>query len=362
MGCADAPPFACLEDGCPAASITCSLLSESRACGARFTDIWQTLPYEALSGPSIADLCPLSCGRCPSMCLLLSREVMTSPADGTLEVQRLRFALPPGAGHGIGPSSHVKVRAPDAVGQRQRVRAYSMVTDATLTSFNVTVKIYPGGPPHTRGTSSWLGSLPVGSLAHIPEVRSLPWAVPKERASRVGMIAFGVGIVECLEPAELLLDAGAQVRLLYASRTARQILYRKELRSLLARHLGRFHVRHILSRESVTVTSGALAAAEGVEELEEETSGPTAVGGGAWAEGERFSRGRLDATIVTEEFGAWADAEALFVVVGSRQQESSAWQWLAMRRHTQVDAEAASSPRHLLRGSSWRPLVGRETL
>ena len=61
------------------------------------------------------------------MCTLLTREVLTGADEesGTVEVQYLRFALPAGA-RASGPTAHVKVRAPDAPGQTNRVRAYSM--------------------------------------------------------------------------------------------------------------------------------------------------------------------------------------------------------------------------------------------
>ena len=76
--------------------------------------------------------------------------VAADASRDTLEVQSLRFALPDGA-VASGPTAHVKVRAPDAPGQRMRVRAYSMLVDKAQASFNLTVKIYPGGPPRTRG-------------------------------------------------------------------------------------------------------------------------------------------------------------------------------------------------------------------
>ena len=87
------------------------------------------------------------------MCELLSREVLTAaePADGVLEVQRLRFALPAGA-RTSGPVAHVKVRAPDVGNVRNRVRAYSMILNAedglgddaegiAAPSFSLTVKV-----------------------------------------------------------------------------------------------------------------------------------------------------------------------------------------------------------------------------
>ena len=216
--CADAGPWPCVEAGCPAPSVTCALLSQS--CGARFESIWEVLPEPRLLGVAVRDECPDACGLCAdrlrefqSQCTLLSRDVLVA-ADAsrdTLEVQSLRFALPAGA-VASGPTAHVKVRAPDAPGQRGRVRAYSMLVDEAQSSFNLTVKIYPGGPPHSRGTSAWLGALAVGSSASVPQTRQIEWAVAPMQARRVGLVAFGVGIVECLEPMAILLEAGAEAR------------------------------------------------------------------------------------------------------------------------------------------------------
>ena len=206
--CNDGGPWPCTETGCPSPWVTCGLLHV--ACGVKFSDIWQRLPSATLAGRSVADECQKTCGRCVHACELLSREVLTAAAGDDLEVQLLRFALPPR--HDLrGPSAHVKVRAPDAPGQTNRVRAYSAIVDADARSFSLTVKIYPGGPPATRGTSAHLGGLRVGASLHVLEGRSLGWA--EAAPARLGLIAFGVGIAECLEPAELALERGGSVAL-----------------------------------------------------------------------------------------------------------------------------------------------------
>ena len=97
-----------------------------------------------------------------------------------------------------------------------RVRAYSIMVDesAPRPHINMTVKIYPGGPPHSRGTSAFLGAVPVGEAVYVPQVRSVGWsATPAQIATDarpVGMLAFGVGIAEMLEPAAMLLAEGAR--------------------------------------------------------------------------------------------------------------------------------------------------------
>ena len=72
------------------------------------------------------------------------------------------------------------------------------------------VRVYPWD-----GVASYLGSMAVGELAHVPEVRAWDWA---RESRRVGMVCFGVGVTECVQCADALLRAGAEVRLIYANR------------------------------------------------------------------------------------------------------------------------------------------------
>jgi len=318
---------------------------------------------------------------------------------GSFEVQLLRFSLPPGA-RARGPTAHVKVRAPDADGQRNRVRAYSMRLNAVPgdegkhtssresgtgtgtknshmpttgpdgrsshrsssdenalgrnrslvpTAFTLTVKIYPGGPPRTRGTSAYLGALPIGSAIHVPETRTMEWAVKPTMTRRVGIVAFGVGIAECLDVMEILLEAGAEVRLVYANRNERQILYRSQLQHWLRAYPSTLHVRHCLSRPLATSPP---------EEVHEDAVLPriaddTTDGECAAVSRERLTNGRADAAVLAEEFvAAWGDEEsqeAHYLVVGTGAMERSAWGWLKQL--------GVSQHKHLLRGTRWLPLV-----
>lgn len=63
-GCSNEGPWDCHEEGCPARSVTCEILSV--ACRASFSDIWRKPPY-GMAGRSVAQACPLSCGVCTSM-------------------------------------------------------------------------------------------------------------------------------------------------------------------------------------------------------------------------------------------------------------------------------------------------------
>ena len=143
-------------------------------------------------------------------CQLLSREVLTvadaTTTPSTLAVHRLRFALPaafrtPGCCGGESGMLHVRVKAADANG-KMLVRPYSAHVHPANQTFELVVKAYPGG------VSEKLCALPVDAYAHVPEIRALDW---RRDSKRVGMVCFGVGITECLGPAEALLKAGAEV-------------------------------------------------------------------------------------------------------------------------------------------------------
>lgn len=60
------------------------------------------------------------------------------------------------------------------------------------------------GPPHSRGTSAYLGTLPIGGSLHIPEMRAMGWSRQPDDVGRVGMVAFGVGIAEIYGPAKIV--------------------------------------------------------------------------------------------------------------------------------------------------------------
>ena len=61
--CFDRGPWPCAEDGCPAPSVSCAMLSE-QFCDSLFDGVWTTLPDVTLGGVTIAAKCPDACGRC----------------------------------------------------------------------------------------------------------------------------------------------------------------------------------------------------------------------------------------------------------------------------------------------------------
>ena len=111
---------------------------------------------------------------------------------------------------------------------------------------------------------------------------------------RAGLIAFGVGISDCLHTARSLLEGGAQmVVLVYCVRLVAEAVLRDEIEALQRDFPERFAVRYFLSRESpATVTlDGAVC-------------------------------GRLDRAALEVTFGEWAKAGrargSAFLVVGTR--------------------------------------------
>jgi len=243
-----------------------------------------------------------------TLCQLLSREVLTekdSTASPPLPaIHRLRFSLPatartaPECCGGQGGMLHVRVKAPQAPGQELRLNPYSAHVVEGNATFDVVVKVYPGGPPTSPGVSAYLGALAVGEYAHVPEIRALDW---RRDSKRVGMVCFGVGITECLGPAAVLLRAGAEVRMLYANRHAGQIIMREDLIALVSAYPGRFRLRHCLSQPAELPPSWN------------------------WEKpGERATRGRVDHKVLRTEFGgAWSDGHPVqhFLMIGTTAME-----------------------------------------
>ena len=166
------------------------------------------------------------------------------------------------------------------------------------------------------------------------------------------------------------------MRLTYASRDERHILYREQLHELLLAHAPRLEVRHCLSRPEQRLGDSE-GGGEGGEDSEGGASEGLAIGDAVTSAscrpGERQTRGRVDAATLHGEYAAWrplqtayvdvsgstaaeseereegeAEGEPYFLVVGSRQQEHAAWQWLR---------ESGLQARPLLAGGRWHSLV-----
>ena len=164
----------------------------------------------------------------------------------------------------------------------------------------------------------------------------------------------------------MLLAADAEVRLVYASRNKRQILYNHDLWDLLSTYSSRFGVLHCLSRpesdsellattSSTTTTYDQNQDGDGKEDgvCDAAADQASCVSKGV----ERFRRGRVSPSVLLDEFGDWSgpssaigsgSAEPYYMVVGSKQQERDAWRWLR---------EGGLGTRSLLTGGRWMPLV-----
>jgi NAD(P)H-flavin reductase len=286
-----------------------------------------------------------------TLCRLTLRDILCKTAP---QVHRLRFALPTvasgepaccgGAGGGI---VHVMIRAPAVFNQSERIAPYSATLDGDG-SFSIVVKIYPGEPPAYAAVSAHLGSLPVGEYAHVPSIRAQDW---RRDAARVGMLCFGVGLVECLHPAEALLAAGAQVRIINAARRRSDLILLPRLRALLSSHPASLSVLHRLSRPE----GGRGAEAGGGDGAGEAGGGRGAGAASGWGR-ERTADGRVDAAAVASEFGtgAWSGGSTPpppthFYVVGTAAQEQA---FLGM-----LFAAHLADPRSL-RGCAKLPLGG----
>lgn len=225
--------------------------------------------------------------RAGTLCQLLSRDVLTAESENLPAVHRLKLSLPtsyriPECCHGDDGMIHVRVKAPDAPKQTMRVNPYSAHINETDSSFTIVVKVYPGGSPDSPGVSSYLGAVNVGDYVHVPEIRAWDW---RRDSKRTAMICFGVGITECLGPAASLLKSGAEVRMVYASRDADQIILGDSIKALLDAYPSRFRVRHCLSQPGASTRLSPRKAALQSHHGSETTGG------------------RVDYKVLTEEFG-----------------------------------------------------------
>ncbi len=139
------------------------------------------------------------------------------------------------------PGQHLTVRRWE--GEQEHRRTYS-VCSPVGGSLRVGVKVLPGGL-----VSPWACGLEVGT-----EVDALPPSGtfgPREGLGekRFGLLAAGSGITPILSIAATALDEGAQVVLLFGNRTSRDVMFLEELEDLKDRHLARFELVHVLSRE-----------------------------------------------------------------------------------------------------------------
>jgi len=169
----------------------------------------------------------------------------------------LRFGLPsPEHVLGLPVPGHVMV-----IDEAFIYRPYSPVTvDAsTKGHFDLLVKQYPGGEISTQ-----LARMRCGDLAHVRGPCGSDFTYRRGVARQLGMVAAGTGITPMWQVIQTILDDPedtTQIRLVYASRSADDILLKPELDAAAAKHPGRFSTRYVVSRpaEGQPLPEGASA-------------------------------------------------------------------------------------------------------
>lgn len=227
---------------------------------------------------------------------LLAKEQLTEGEEPTF---RLVYGLPKECRleADLSVGEFIRVRIPD-VG----MRSYSPFRTDTAGEFELRVKRYREGR-----ASKHLCDAAVGDQVQMSGPYP-PFWVPFVRAgicSRVGLIAFGVGITEALPLARAELEAGAasssssssEVRLLWASRGPQEVFDKEWLAELQDKFPQRFKVTHLFSRR-----------AGGTGDLQ----------------------GRLSQVVLQSVFGDWQAEpdQARFLVVGTKSMKRDGYRLL----------------------------------
>jgi len=233
------------------------------------------------------------------------------------EVVLLRFRGPLGLTQ---PTTHVKVRVPDT--WLPIARTYSVVSPADADGyFEIAVKVLPGGR-----ASPFLQALPLGAPALFARTHTKRLLAPLDVPGRhLALVAFGIGVAECVLTARRAAAAGQHVGLVYALATSLDAVYLEELAALAAEYppgaddagqWGCFALTVLVSREEPADVLRALVA----KAAEAGCGRPPAL---------HLRRGRVDAASLADAFGApaWQDAaragRCAAMVVGSRAQRRS---------------------------------------
>jgi len=215
---------------------------------------------------------------------LQSREILVRGSDESLAVHRFTIGLPDGRslmefGVDLSLGDFVMVRQPGHF----KSRAYSPTSNESLRgSFDIVVKIYPGG--HVSG---FLDKLQVGETVMVSGPGPVPWMAHAFTPGwQVGLVAFGVGITEALPVmcARLRDERELRVVLLWANRRHNDTFWHEELEMLARAHPQRLELRYAFSREQ----------RQGCE------------------------HGRVDRGVLERTFGSLDRSGARFLVVGTR--------------------------------------------
>lgn len=127
-------------------------------------------------------------------------------------------------------------------------RSYSICAPAGHGKLRIGVKVLPGG--HFSGFAA--GTLKVGDeLEVMTPVGGFNTPLDPANAKHYCAIAAGSGITPILSILATALEVEPQSRvtLVYGNRTSRSVMFLEELEDLKDRHLDRFQLLHVLSRE-----------------------------------------------------------------------------------------------------------------
>jgi len=157
------------------------------------------------------------------------------------------------------PGQHVTLRA--VIDGEDVRRSYSICANANDGVLRVGVKRLAGGVFSTYATTA----LHAGDTVEVmPPVGEFTISPNPANARHYGAVAAGSGITPVLALVATVLEAEPLSRftLLFGNRAARSIMFLEELEGLKDRYPDRFHLIHVLSRESgaVPLFSGRLDA------------------------------------------------------------------------------------------------------
>jgi ring-1,2-phenylacetyl-CoA epoxidase subunit PaaE len=155
------------------------------------------------------------------------------------------------------PGQHVTLRTTiDGVDVR---RSYSICSSPTSGRLRVGIKRLEGG-----AFSTWANTHLVSgaTLEVMPPIGDFTIDPDPTRAKHYAAIAAGSGITPVLSHVASILEGEPSSRftLIFGNRESRSVMFLEELEGLKDRHLDRFHLIHVLSREeaSVPLFSGRL--------------------------------------------------------------------------------------------------------
>ena len=166
----------------------------------------------------------------------------------TPEAVSIAFAVPPGLAQAyrFDPGQHLTLRTMQ--GDVETRRSYSICTGPDDGDLRVVVKQQDGGL-----FSNWIhAAAKAGDAIEVMTPQGRFGIQPDPGASRNYLaIAAGSGITPIMSILRSVLarEPASRVALLYGNRTARSIIFKRELEALKDRFLGRLSVHHVLSRE-----------------------------------------------------------------------------------------------------------------